>query len=162
MQSLKSALDDRVRTDRTTRSYAARYNLGEGVFCPAGGGDLTYDIYGRPANSKTLNLNDASCSNYTGISATRYISYENNNRPYLPVSGAGSRGYGDTAAKGRDIFPQNMYGDGSAPFHSYYPSPNNGPPAEMTYDPITTSYPVPNRNITLSHNTGSGYFRYQG
>lgn len=162
MQTLKSALDDRVRVDRTSREYAARYNLGEGIFCPTGGGDLSYDIYGRPANTKTLNLNDASCSNYTGIDSTRYISYENNNRPYLPVSGSGSRGYGDTMAKGRDIFPQNVYDDGNAQFHQYYPTPNNGPPPEMTYDAMTFKYPVPYRGFTMSHDTGSGYYRYKG
>lgn len=161
MQSLKSALSDRVRLDRTTREYAARYNLGEGIFCPAGGGDLNYDIYGRPSNTKTLNLNDASCSNYTGISSERYISYENNQRPYLPISGAGSRGEGDLMAKGRDIFPQRIYGKENAVFHQYYPTPNNAMPPEMSYESMSFKYPVPYRGFTLSHSTGAGLYRYQ-
>lgn len=160
--SLKSALDDRVRLDRSAREYAARYNLGEGIFCPAGGGELTYDIYGRPSNTKTLNLNDASCSNYTGISSTRYISYENNNRPYLPISGAGSRGYGDTAAKGRDIMPQKLYGQENAVFHNYYNTPNNAPPPEMTYEEMKFMYPVPYRGFTMSHNNSNGFYKFKG
>ena len=162
MQTLKASVTDRVRLDRASRDYAARFNLGEGIFCPAGGGDLTYDIYGRPSNTKTLNLNDASCSNYTGISSTRYISYENNNRPYLPISGAGSRGYGDTLAKGRDIMPQKLYGQENAVFHQYYPTANNAPPSEMTYEEMTFKYPVPYRGFSMSHSTGSGDYRYQG
>jgi hypothetical protein len=160
MQDLKSSLDDRVRLDRAIREYGARYNTGEGMFCPAASGDLNYDVYGRPANMKTLNFNDASCSHYTGISPTRYISYENNQRPYLPISGAGSRGYGDTMGKGRNIFPQQIYGEENAQFHSYYPAPNNGPPPEMTYDEMKFKYPVPYRGFPLSHSTGSGYYRF--
>jgi hypothetical protein len=164
MQTLKSALDDRVRNDRANREYAARYNTGEGIFCPAGSGDLNYDVYGRPVNTKTLNLNDASCSNYTDISATRYLSYENNNRPYLPVSGAGSRGYADTMFKGRDIWPKDVYDTGKvSDFHNYYPaSPNNGPPPQMTYDSMQFQYPVPYRGFSMSHDTGTGWYRYKG
>lgn len=162
MQNLKSSLDDRVRLDRVQHEYAARYNLGEGIFCPTGGGDLNYDIYGRPANMKTLNLNDASCSNYTGISATRYISYENNQRPYLPISGAGSRGYGDTMAKGRDIFPQQMYGEENAQFHQYFPTPNNGPPPQETFEEMTFKYPTAYRGFSMSHDSGQGFYRYKG
>jgi hypothetical protein len=151
-----------VRVDRTVREYAARYNTGEGVFCPTGSGDLNYDVYGRPVNNKTIDFNDASCSHYTGISPTRYISYENNQRPYLPIMGAGSRGYGDTLAKGRDIFPQQLYGVEDARFHQYYPSPNNGPPPEMSYDNMQFKYPVPYRGFSMSHDSGSGYSRYKG
>jgi hypothetical protein len=148
--------------DRTFREYAARYNGGHEIFCPTGAPDLNYDIYGRPANNKTINFNDASCSNDAGISSTRYISYENNQRPYLPISGAGSRGYGDTMAKGRDVFPQQLYGGANAQFHQYYPTPNNGPPPEMTYEDMQFKYPVPYRGFSMSHDSGSGYYRYKG
>jgi len=157
---MKSSQEDRVRIDRAVREYAARYNTGEGIFCPAGSGDINYDIYGRPANMKTINVNDASCSNYTGIDAVRYMSYENNQRPYTPVSGAGSRGYGDTMRVGRNIFPQQLYGEENAQFHQYFPSPNNGPPPEMTYGEMKFKYPVPYRGFPMSHDVGSGYYRY--
>ena len=160
--SLKSSLSDRVRLDRATREYAARHNTGEGIFCPAGSDSLNYDVYGRQVNHKTINFNDASCSNYTGINTTRYLSYENNNRPYLPISGAGSRGYGDTMGKGRDIFPRKLYGKEDATFHKYYPTPNNAPPPEMTDESMEFKYPVPYRSFTLSHDVGSGDYRYQG
>ena len=33
-------------------------------------------------------------------------------RPYLPVCAAGNRGAGDFMGVGRDIIPQNLYGEG--------------------------------------------------
>lgn len=163
MQSLKSASSDRVRLDRAARNYSARFNGGFGEFCPAGSGDLSYDVYGRPISNKTINFDDSSCSNYTGISTTRMLSYENNNRPYLPIAGAGSREYSDTMGRARDIMPKDVYHqqqDNS--FHRHYQTPNNGPPNEMTWVPKKFNYPVPYKSFPMSHDVGGGSYKYQG
>ena len=125
-QTLKSALDSRVRIDQSQRLGSQRQNLGEGLMCPAGSGDIQFDIYGRPAGQTTLLLNDAACSNYTMWSAARRIQVENQERPYLPICAAGLRGAGDMMGLARDNMPQNMYGEGyQGNFVRHYPTPNN-------------------------------------
>lgn len=128
-QTLKSALAARVRDDQAYRLGSQRQNLGEGMMCPAGAGDLANDIYGRPVSQKTLLLDDAACSNYTEWSAARRIAVENQERPYLPVCAAGLRGAGDFMGVGRDMTVQNMYGTGmEGNFVRNYSTPNNMPP----------------------------------
>ncbi|MGV9199366.1 MAG: hypothetical protein ACOC4M_11165, partial [Promethearchaeia archaeon] len=106
-QSLKSALDARVRIDQSERLGSQRQNLGEGLMCPAGSGDIMNDVYGRPVDQNTLLLNDSACSNYTKWSSARRIEVENMERPYMPICAAGLRGAGDYMGKGRDLLPQN-------------------------------------------------------
>ena len=59
-QTLKSAIDSRVDVGQTWRLGSQRQNLGEGLMCPAGAGDIAFDIYGRPADQNTLTLTDSS------------------------------------------------------------------------------------------------------
>ncbi len=128
-QSLKSALDARVRVDQAQRLASQRQNLGEGMLCPAASGHIQHDVYGRPVSQNTLLLNDASCSNYTTFSARRRIQIENLERPYLPTCAAGLRGAGDFMGVGRDLLPQDLYGEGSrGDFVRHYSTPNNAPP----------------------------------
>lgn len=128
IQSLKSALDARVRTDQAERLGSQRQDLGEGLMCPAGSGDIQHDVYGRPSGQNTLLLNDSSCSHYTKWSARRRIGVENNTRPYIPVCAAGLRGAGDAMGVGRDIMPQGLYaGSQRGNFVRHYPTANNAP-----------------------------------
>lgn len=128
MQSLKSAEAGRVRTDQSRRLGSQRQNLGEGLMCPAGAGDIFTDVYGRPVSQNTLPLKDSACSNYTEFSAQRRIGVENSERPYIPVCAAGLRGAADFAALGRDVAPKNLYGEGGrGNFVRVYPTANNGP-----------------------------------
>lgn len=128
-QSLKAAMNSRVDTSTAHRLGSQRQNLGEGLMCPAGAGDLQNDVYGRPANHNTLYFGDAACSHYNFWSAQRRIEVENNNRPYLPICAAGLRGAGDPLGTGRDRMPQNMYGDGyQGNFVRHYETADNSPP----------------------------------
>lgn len=127
-QSLKSALDSRVNIAQTERLGSQRQNLGEGLMCPAGSGDIQNDIYGRPANQNTLRLTDSACSHYTKWNAARRIQVENNDRPYLPICAAGLRGAADMMGVGRDNIPQNLYGEGyQGNMIRHYNTANNAP-----------------------------------
>ncbi len=129
-QTLKSALDSRVRIDQAERLGSQRQNLGEGLMCPAGSHAIANDVYGRPVSQNTLLLNDAACGNYTEFSARRRIEIENQERPYVPVCAAGLRGAGDFMGVGRDFQPQNLYGTGyQGNMVRHYPSANNAPPS---------------------------------
>lgn len=128
-QTLKSALDSRVRLDQAQRLGSQRQNLGEGLMCPAGSGDLQNDVYGRPVTQNTLLLNDSACSNYTEFSAQRRIEIENLERPYIPICAAGNRGAADFQGDGRDLIPENLYGEGyRGSFIRTYNTPDNSPP----------------------------------
>lgn len=127
-QTLKSALDARVRVDQATRLGSQRQDLGEGLMCPASAGDIAHDVYGRPVSQKSLLLNDSACSHYTEFSAQRRLGVENMERPYIPVCAAGLRGAADFMGKGRDQLPQNLYGTGyDGNMVRHYPTANNGP-----------------------------------
>lgn len=140
-QSLKSALDSRVRVDQSSRLGSQRQNLGEGLMCPAGSGDIAFDIYGRPADQNTLRLTDSACSNYTKFSAGRRIEIENLERPYLPVCAAGLRGASDLMGVGRDLLPQNLYGSGyQGNMIRHYDTPNNYPWSEGPQGPNPPYY----------------------
>ena len=115
MQTLKSALESRVRIDYTQWNAAARQ---QGHFydtCPADSHNLMNDIYGRPVNQNTLNMADASCNAHAPHPQTvnSRIQIENDERPYIPLAGTGMRGAGDLMGKGRDLFPQDLYGNGN-------------------------------------------------
>lgn len=129
-QTLKSALDSRVRVDQAQRLASQRQDLGEGLMCPAGAGNISFDIYGRPATLNTLPIQQpyaASCGNYTYSSAD-LMQFETNQRPYIPICAAGLRGAGDFMGVGRDQMPQNLYGNGyRGNFVRQYPTPNNAP-----------------------------------
>lgn len=133
-QTLKSALAARVRTDQAERLASQRQDQGEGLLCPAGAGNINFDIYGRPATQNTLNVGGnregggaAECGHYV-YSAARLMQFENNQRPFLPVAAAGLRGAGDLAGLGRDLIPQDLYGNGfRGNFVRHYPTPNNSP-----------------------------------
>lgn len=111
-QTLKSALQTRVRDDRASRLGSQRQNLGEGMMCPASAQNIAFDIFGRPANQNTLLLDDSACSNYTIFPARRRIEVENMERPYIPICAAGNRGAADFMGVARDLLPQNIYGEG--------------------------------------------------
>ena len=112
-QSLKSANLARVDAGKSYNLYASRENLGQTLLCPASAQQLQHDVYGRPANQNTLSVNlDASCGQGTQFNAMRHIQRENMERPYLPVCAAGNRGAADFMGVGRDIIPQNLYGEG--------------------------------------------------
>ena len=159
-QSLKSALDSRVRIDQSSRLGSQRQNLGEGLMCPAGSGDLAFDIYGRPADQNTLLVNDSSCSNYTKFSTLRRIEIENMERPYLPVCAAGLRGAGDYMGKGRDLLPQNLYGEGyQGNMVRHYPTATNMPPAEGNQGPNPPYYQKAIQPFSFSMDSTSSLFR---
>jgi hypothetical protein len=140
-QTLKSVLESRVRPDISEKLASQRFDQGEGLMCPAGAGDISFDIYGRPSSQNTLFLNDAACSHYTDWSASRRIGVENNERPYIPVCGAGSRGGGDTLGVGRDAQQQNLYGQGyQGNMVKHYPTGNNTPWEEGPQHPSPSSY----------------------
>jgi hypothetical protein len=128
-QSLKSALQTRVREDRASRLGSQRQNLGEAMMCPASSQNIQFDIFGRPVNQNTLLLDDSACSNYTIFPARRRIEVENMERPYIPICAAGNRGAGDFMGAGRDLLPQNIYGDGyGGNMIRHYDTANNSPP----------------------------------
>lgn len=159
-QSLKSALDSRVRIDQSERLGSQRQNLGEGLMCPAGSGDIQFDIYGRPASQKTLRLTDSSCSNYTEWSARRRIEVENMERPYLPVCAAGLRGASDMMGKGRDLLPQNLYGEGyQGNMVRHYPTANNYQPSEGPQGPSVSYYQKQIQPFSYSHDATNKLFR---
>lgn len=159
-QTLKSAIDSRVRVDQSSRLGSQRQNLGEGLMCPASSGDIAFDIYGRPSDQNTLRLADSSCSNYTKWSSARRIEVENLERPYLPVCAAGLRGASDMMGKGRDLHPQNLYGSGyRGNFVRHYPTANNLPWSEGPDGPSKPYYHKPIQPFTFSHDATSGFYR---
>ena len=137
-QTLKSALDARVRIDKAQRLGSQRQDQGEGQLCPAGSGDLAQDVFGRPASQNTLSVNtSADCSHYT-YTAQELMGFESNHRPYLPTCDAGLRGAGDAMGAGRDQMPKNLYGEGQrGDFVRHYPTANNAPWDEM---PVVRHY----------------------
>jgi hypothetical protein len=155
---MKSALIGRVDAATALRIASQRQNLGEGLVCPTGAGDLYFDIYQRPVNPNTLLLDDASCSHYTSQSAARRIEVENNERPYLPVCAAGLRG-GDLMAKGRDMQAQNIYGSGFAGnFVKTYSTPNNLPADQAAVYSMPAGTPVV-QPYDRSHNAVQWQYR---
>lgn len=160
-QTLKSALDSRVRLDQSSRLGSQRQNLGEGLMCPAGAGYIQFDIYGRPADQNTLLLNDSACSNYTKWSSQRRIEVENNERPYLPVCAAGLRGAADYMGRGRDLNPQNLYGEGyQGNFVRHYNNATNMPPSEGPQGPNPSYYQKQIQPFAYSHDASG--FLYRG
>jgi hypothetical protein len=159
-QTLKSALDSRVRLDQASRLGSQRMDLGEGLMCPAGSGDIAFDIYGRPSDQNTLRLTDSACSNYTKWSALRRIEVENNERPYLPVCAAGLRGAADFLGRGRDNLPQNLYGEGyQGNMVRHYPTPNNMPWSEGPTGPNPPYYQKKIQPFSFSHDATSHFWR---
>lgn len=156
-QSLKSALDSRVRIDQADRLGSQRQNLGEGLMCPAGSGSIAFDVYGRPADQNTLLLNDAACSNYTKWSAARRIQVENLERPYLPICAAGLRGAADFMGKARDNMPQNLYGTGyQGNMIRHYDTANNMPWSEGPQGPNPPYYQKQVQPFSFSHDASAG------
>jgi hypothetical protein len=132
MQDLKSASFVRVDSGKALHLYAAARNSSNdavSLMCPAGAQRLHHDVYGRPASQNTLSVNlDAACGMGTQFPAQRHIQIENNNRPYLPVASAGMRGAADLMGRGRDMMPQDLYGEGSrGNFARIYNTKNNAP-----------------------------------
>lgn len=127
-QTLKSAQQSRVRIDLANRQGSARQNLGEGLMCPAGAGQISFDIFGRSVNQNTIAfLTDSACSLYTQFKASDRIQSENMERPYLNICAAGNRGAGDML-NARDRMPQNVYGEGyGGNFVRHYDNASNSP-----------------------------------
>ena len=141
-QTLKPVLQSRANIAQSIRLGSQRQNLGEGLTCPAGSGNIHHDIYGRPVTQNTLPLMDSACSPYL-INAQEFMQYETNHRPHLPICAAGLRGASDMMGVGRDLIPQNLYafsydptrpkgdqdlGDFRGQFERTYGTPNNAPP----------------------------------
>lgn len=159
-QTLKSALDARVRNDQASRLGSQRQNLGEGLMCPAGSGDIAFDIYGRPADQNTLTVRDSACSNYTKFPASRRIEVENLERPYLPVCAAGLRGAADFMGVGRDNLPQNLYGEGyQGNMVRHYNTANNMPWSEGPQGPTQPYYQKKIQPFSYSHDATSHLWR---
>ena len=146
MQTLKSVQTSRVDSGKSYNSAAHRLNLGEGLFCPAGAQLIQHDIYGRPASQNTIGYSEGgfftqqpSCAQYSQYPTSRYMQIENNQRPYLPIAAAGIRGQADFLNVGRDLLPQNLYGDGQrGAFVTFYNTTNDAPydnpvPQKMDY-----------------------------
>lgn len=114
-QTLKSASEQRVRTDYAIWNAAGRMQGHFYATCPTGSHDLQNDIYGRPANRNTLDTRSAECNARADLNDTAagHIQRENNERPYVPIAAAGMRGAGDLMAVGRDLMPQDLYGEGN-------------------------------------------------
>lgn len=160
VQTLKAATDSRVRQDQTSRLASQRANLGESMMCPAGAGDIANDVYGRPVSQTTLRLTDSACSNYTMYSAGRRIEVENMERPYLPICAAGNRGAADLMGFGRDILPQNLYGEGfQGNMVRQYPTRNNYPWSEGPQGPNLPYYQKQIQPFTYSHDGTGHIFR---
>jgi hypothetical protein len=146
--------------DKTERLSSQRFNLGEGLMCPAGSGDIAFDIYGRVVSQNTLLLNDSACSQYTDWSASRRIGVENNERPYLPICRAGSRGGGDPMGVGRDIQQQNLYGEGyQGNMIRHYPTANNTPFDERPQDPTPPYSHKMVQPFNFSHDSTANLWR---
>ena len=160
-QTLKASLVSRVSPGQVSRLSSQRQNLGEGLMCPAGAGDLQNDVYGRPVSQNTLLLDDASCSNYTIFPAARRIQVENNERPYLPICAAGLRGAGDFMGVARDVLPQNIYGTGNqGNMIRHYPTPNN---AQWDQGPHLPRVPFYQKKIQpFSYSMDGSLFAYRG
>lgn len=159
-QTLKSALDARVEVAQAGRLGSQRQNLGEGLMCPAGSGDIAFDIYGRPVDQNTLRLTDSACSNYTKFSSARRIEIENQERPYLPICAAGLRGAADFLGKGRDNLPQNLYGEGySGNMVRHYPTANNAPWSQGPQGPLPPYTMKQVQPFSYSHDASSHLWR---
>ena len=159
-QTLKSSTDSRVRIDQSYRLGSQRQNLGEGLMCPAGAGDIGFDIYGRPATQNTLRLLDSACSTYTEFPAQRRIEVENMERPYLPICAAGMRGAGDLMHLGRSSMPKNLYGTGyRGDFVRVYNTANNLPWSETSPEPTCPFYQKKIQPFAYSHDSTAKYFR---
>lgn len=135
VQTLKSALDARVRNDQASRLSSQRQNLGEPLTCVAGAADIYFDIYGRPASQNTLPVNlDSACGELSQYNSRRQMQIETNHRPYIPICAAGLRGAGDLDGVGRDLIPQNLYGEGyRGNFIRHYRTANNAPPHDRRF-----------------------------
>lgn len=157
-QTQKAALGDRVRVDQSTRLWSNRQNLGEGMMCPAGAGDLGFDIFGRPADQNTLLVDDSACSNFTKWSTGRRIEVENMERPYVPICASGNRGAADLMGVGRDLLPQNVYGEGyGGNMVRHYTTRNNFPPSQEP--PRQMYYQKQIQPTTFSHDATGHLWR---
>jgi hypothetical protein len=162
MQSLKAALLYRVDVGKSNNLYAARQNLGEGLMCPASAQVIQHDIYGRPASQNTLPVNlDASCATQSQFPAYRQIQRENMERPYLAICTAGLRGAADFMGVGRDLIPQNLYGEGErGNMAKHYNNANNSPPEWEAAYQTELRHPRYNQNrvqpFTFTHEASKG------
>ena len=156
VQTQKSALQGRINLGQSTRLFSHARNLGEGLMCPAGSGDIANDVYGRPVDQTTLLLNDSACSHYTKFSVAARLDAENLERPYLPVCAAGLRMVGDLAGLGRDVIQQNLYGEGyRGNFIRNYNTPNNMPWEEGPKGPSRPYYHKLERPYDFSHDSSN-------
>jgi hypothetical protein len=159
IQSLKSAIDTRVRIDYTQWAAANRIQGHHSETCPAGSAHLRNDVYGRSVNSNTLDMRSASCNAHAPYEQTLHghIQRENNERPYLPIATAGHRGDGDFMGRGRDLMPQNLYGDGNrGNFVRHGTNGNQLPqPRHQTPAPVYERREQPGMP---SHDTNSSYY----
>lgn len=114
VQSLKSSLSSRVRTDMAEWQAASRIQGHSPYTCPAGSQNLRNTVTGVPANQNTLNMASAECNTSNPFIQTVVgrMMTENNERPYIPIGNAGHRGAGDLMGKSRDLMPIGLYGDG--------------------------------------------------
>ena len=170
-QTLKATLQSRVINAQTERLSSQRQNLGEGLTCPAGSGNIHHDVYGRPVTQNTLDLRDSACSHYL-IDAAEFMQYETNHRPHLPICAAGLRGASDMAGWGRDIISQNLYNEGYNPalgddqnlgdfrgnFERTFSTPNNATPEQKWPAPRTDPYQKWIPSWDLGMNGQSGVF----
>jgi hypothetical protein len=122
--NLKSVQQGRVIVANAIKNGSERQDLGHGEFCPAGAQSLYFDVYNRPVNQNTLDMRNASCSNYDDTTASNFMAWENYHRPYIPLCASGLRG-GDTLGVGRDLFPSNVYGEGAHDFVRLYKGPTD-------------------------------------
>ena len=171
-QSLKASLQSRVINAQSERLSSQRQNLGEGLTCPAGSGNIHHDVYGRPVTQNTLDLRDSACSHYL-IDAAEFMQYETNHRPHLPICAAGRRGASDMMGVGRDLIPQNLYafsydptrpkgdqdlGDFRGQFERTYGTPNNAPPQGNWRIPRQAPYDKTVQAYDFSNDGTSGAF----
>lgn len=158
-QTLKAASESRVRTDYTSWAAAGRI---QGHFydtCPASSHDLMNDVYGRPVNQNTLDMRSADCNAYAPHPQTAHdhIQRENNERPYLPIAAAGMRGAGDFMGVGRDLIPQDLYGDGTRGNFVRHGSCANQLPKPPVQIPQVMAERRVQSNHLPSHDTQSPY-----
>ena len=169
-QTLKATLQSRVINAQTERLSSQRQNLGEGLTCPAGSGNIHHDVYGRPVTQNTLDLRDSACSHYL-IDASEFMQYETNHRPHLAICAAGLRGASDMAGWGRDLLPQNLYNEGYNPalgddqdlgdfrgnFERTFSTPNNATPDPKWPSPRLDPYQkwVPSWDLGMNGQSGA-------
>jgi hypothetical protein len=161
VSTLKSVMQPRVNVGITANQWGARHANHYSALCGASWPDLQADVLGRPVTQNTLDMRGggAECNAYMPYSQSLsdHITRENLERPYLQILPEGGRGAADLMGKGRDVIPEDMYGDGLRGAFVRYNAPGLRLPQykyKDDYPPIPRRFQStvwPNSNDTTSN-----------